>query len=286
MKTDNLMKKVTDRIAENLSSDNWKKPWGKLATGDAPHNAITGRPYSGVNVLILSLNDYSSNSWLTFKQAKELGGSVKRYENGEQIVYWKKVKKKVDKPSFDDNGNEIPSSYMLMRTYTVFNIEQCENLDTNKLKKFEPLKVNAGSAVELADDMGANVNFGGNQACFIPSVDVIKVPHLSAFDNQENFEATLLHELTHWTGHSDRLNRTKGKAFGDRDYAFEELIAELGAAMAGALLGLPYEGLQHEKYIASWLKSFDGDAKYLYDAAKYAQKAVDYMVENLSLIHI
>ena len=280
MKTQDLMQKITDRIVENLTSDQWKKPWGKLATGDVPHNALSGRPYSGINVLILSLNEYQSSGWLTYNQAIECGGNVKKGESAEQIVFFKKANRKQK----DENGEQVKIPYMLMRSYSVFNLEQCENINTEKLKKFEPLKANTGSAVTLSEQLGVDLQFGGDKACFIPSRDVVKVPHLSAFKTQADFEATLLHEITHWTGHSSRLNRIKGKAFGDRDYAFEELIAELGAAMAGSLLGLPYEGLQHEKYIAAWLKSFDGDSKYLYDAAKYAQKAVDYMLVNSSLV--
>lgn len=282
MKTDELMKKVTDRMAANLANaGQWSKPWGVIAGGEMPHNAITGRPYSGINTLILATTDYHQTGWLTYKQAQELGGHVRKGEKGEQIIFWKKCEKKTKN---EQTGETEKNPYFLMRTYTVFNVEQCENLPANKIKQFKPLPVIAGQAVTLASQLGATVHYGGDKAYFRPSTDSIGMPHLAAFKDQHNFDATLLHELTHWTGGEKRLARKKHKKWGDRTYAFEELIAELGAAMAGAALGIPYEGLQHEKYIASWLKSFDGDTSYLYDAAVMAQKAVDYMIENSTVI--
>lgn len=282
MKTDDLFKRVTDRIAANLcDAGKWSKPWGVLASGEMPHNAISGRSYSGINTLILATAEYKNTGWITYKQATSIGGNVRKGEKGEQIIFFKKCEKK---EANTKTGAPEKAGYFLMKTYTVFNVEQCENLNAGKVKQFKPLPLIEGQAVAVAQQMGANVQYGGAHACFIPSVDVVKMPHLAAFKDQHNFDATLLHELTHWTGHSSRLDRVKGKRFGDRTYAFEELIAELGAAMAGAALGIPYEGLQHDKYIKSWLKSFDGDIKYLYDAAGLAQNAVNYMIENSSVI--
>lgn len=271
MKNQEIFEKVTAQIIENLEhATKWQKPWGNIATGDAPHNGITGHAYSGINWMVLSSAPYNSKQWLTYKQAVACGGNVKKGEKGTQIVYFQMLKKE------DKQGNV--SAFPLLKVYTVFNSEQCENI--SGMKNYIVPVIPEGGVNALAEAVGAKVNYQGNVACFIPSRDEIRMTPAEAFKDKANHDATLLHELTHWTGHKARLDRLSGDKFGGEGYAFEELVAELGAAMAGSLLGLPYEGLQHADYIANWLKVLKSDVKHIYSAAKLASRAVNYLIEN------
>jgi len=271
-KYNEIFEKVTNQIVANLEhAEKWKKPWGNIATGDAPHNAITGRPYSGINWLVLSSAPYASSQWLTYKQARDCGGFVSKGETGTQIVYFQMIKK-------EDKKTGEASVFPLLKTYTVFNVEQCENV--KGIKNYVVPELPTGGVNALAEAVGAKVQYGGNTACFNPLADIIRMPVVEAFKDKANHDATLLHELTHWTGHKSRLDRLTNDAFGGEAYAFEELVAELGSAMAGSILGLPYDGLQHVDYIASWLKVLKSDSKHIYTASKLASKAVNYLMEN------
>ena len=277
MKQNEIFEKVTQQIIDNLeTAGKWSKPWGNIANGEAPHNGITGHAYSGINWLVLSSAPYACKQWVTYKQAKKCGGNVKRGEKGTQIIYFKVIQKE------DKAGNV--SAFPMLKVYTVFNLEQCENVTGTK--EYIIPEIPEGGVNALAEAVGATVRYVGNQACFIPSIDEIRMPPAEAFKDKVNHDATLLHELTHWTGHKSRLDRLSGDKFGGEGYAFEELVAELGSAMAGSLLGLPYEGLQHSEYIASWLKVLKSDIKHVYTAAKLASKAVNYLIENAGEIEL
>ena len=288
MKQQQFFENLTDKIAASLeNAGKWSKPWGTLADSEnRPRNAISGNVYNGVNSLVLSLAGINFNScvWLTFKQAQQLGGSVKKGEKGEQIIYFKKV----SKTEKNNDGEQVNKGYAMLRVYTVFNLDQCENI-TGKIKEAQGAKptyhAEQSKALQLANELQATIDHNNSdRACFIPSLDQIHMPLRESFQKSEDYEATLAHELTHWTGHSSRLDRLKGSAFGSREYAFEELVAELGSAMVSATFGIDYAGLQHDKYIASWLRSLDNDKKYVYDAARLAQKAVNYMIENSEIM--
>ena len=270
MKNDAIFQQITDQIISQLeTAGQWSKPWGNIANGDAPHNGVTGRPYSGINWLVLSSagSSYATNQWLTYKQAQSLGGSVRKGESGTKIIYFQMIENK--------KTNEV---FPMLKVYTVFNADQCENLEG--LKAYVKPVTPEGGVNGLAAALGAKVNYGKDSAYFHPLFDVIGMPHVEAFKDKANHDATLLHELTHWTGHKARLDRLTYAGFGSTEYAFEELVAELGAAMAGSILGLPYEGLQHADYIAGWLKVLKSDPKHIYKAAKLANKAVSYMIDN------
>ena len=271
MKNQEIFEKVTAQIIENLEhATKWQKPWGNISSGDAPHNGITGHAYSGINWMVLVSAPYASNQWLTYKQAVACGGNVKKGEKGTQIVYFQMLKKE------DKQGNV--SAFPLLKVYTVFNSEQCENI--SGMKNYIVPVIPEGGVNALAASVGAKVKYQGSAACFIPSIDEIRMPAAEAFKSKAHHDATLLHELTHWTGHKSRLDRLSNDRFGSSGYAFEELVAELGAAMAGSLLGLPYEGLQHADYIANWLEVLKSDVKHVYNAAKLASKAINYLIDN------
>ena len=274
MKNEKLFQKITDQVIDGLqNAKKWSKPWTSVT--QAPHNGISGRPYSGINWLILSLTPYASPQWLTYKGVQKLGGSVKG-EKATCVIYYNMAKVK-DKDSGDDKL--VPFA----RPHYLFNVEQVKDLDHTKLAGYredaeDDIDLSKLTTPNLADALGVDVVYGCDKACFIPSVDKINMPAAVDFKDTANFEATLLHELVHWTGHKTRLNRLSDVS--KEGYAFEELVAELGSAMLGSIYGLPYEGLQHDSYIKSWLEALGNDPKHIYKASKLAGKAVNYLLEN------
>lgn len=280
-KYEEMFQEVTDRIIDSLeSASDWRKPWANIFDGSVPYNASTGKAYEGINWMNLSIRsaNWSSNGWLTHKQAEKLGGKPPRKTDpngGCEYVWFMARSVYKDKSTGDDKMGFIN------KCYPVWNLDQIIwSEDAKSLKSYTPPLAGTGAVNRLADSLNINLQYGGNTACFIPSIDTIKMPSVDAFDDEANHDATLLHEMVHWTGHSDRLKRQIENSFGDESYAFEELVAELGAAMGGALLGIPYEGLQHESYIKSWLKSLKDDPRHIVKAAKQASKAIRYLDEN------
>lgn len=271
MKTTNdIYQQVTDRIIASLETGAapWLKPWadGKCGTM-GPYNAASGRPYNGINWLVLG-----SGGWLTFKQAKELGGSVRKGEKGTAIVFWSFPKIKQD----DGTEKVVPFA----KGYTVFHVEQCEGIDAAKLKQPEPIAAGNTNINVLAAQAGAQVRHGGSKAYYSPTSDYIGMPSLSAFESADAYACTLAHELVHWTGHKSRCDRQFGKRFGDDAYAFEELVAEIGSAFVCAQTGIPLDGLQHPAYIASWLKVLKGDKRAIFTASSQAKKAAELVMAS------
>ena len=275
MKNEILFEKITDQVIKSLEgAGQWSKCWANVL-GNVPHNGATGHSYSGINWLHLSLAGYKSPQWLTFKQLTALGGSIK----GKKGVGYNVIRPV--QGTYEDKQGDKQSFYTL-KNYTVWNVEEIDGLDKSKLVEYDPTDKfwceDQDMVASFRDELGLSLEFGGNTACFIPSVDHIKMPRRKAFKTDNHFDSTFLHELVHWTGHKSRLDRLDDRS--KRGYAFEELVAELGSAMLGSIVGLPYEGLQHGEYIKSWLKAFDGDIKYVYDASKEARKACEYIIEN------
>lgn len=280
-KYEEMFQAVTDRIIENLeNASNWRKPWANVFDGSVPHNASTGRPYSGINWINLSMaaSQYGTNGWVTYKQATAMGGKVpsKNDPNGGCEYVWFMARSTYkDKATGDDKVGFIN------KCFSVWNVAQIEWPEGAKpYKQYTPPTVGTGAANVLAESLGIDLKYGGDRACFIPSLDQIHMPPADSFVDDANHDATLLHEMVHWTGHRSRLKRQIENSFGNESYAFEELVAELGSAMGGALLGIPYEGLQHESYIKSWLKALKDDPKHIVKASKQASKAVHYLEEN------
>lgn len=251
----------------------WVKPWknGKLV-GIMPANAVTGHHYRGINIPILwhsaDVHGYPTQGWLTFKQALDKGGHVKKGEKGTQVVFTKRLSVKDE----DDEDKQIS----MLRSFTVFNVAQVDGLPEHP----EPPELSDGHRHERAESFikatGAQFRMSGDSACFIPSLDVIELPYQGFFKNPEAFYAVALHELVHWSGGAKRLNRDLNHRFGTRAYAAEELIAELGAAFLCAHLGVHGE-LRHASYIASWLELLKHDDHAIFTAASKASVAADYL---------
>jgi len=272
----NIAKVITDKVLTELKNDpgKWIKSW---SDANRPVNLVTGREYTGCNWLWLAMmqghegND--SNEWCTYNQAKELTGldyPIKKGSKGQPVILYKpqKIKKLV-------NGELKEQSFPIMRVYQVFNRSSIIDLPPKEIPEEEENKL---ERVEVfVNKHKINLKNGFDHACFIPKVDEIHMPNISNFKSTEDYYATLLHEMTHWTGHEKRLDRKLRNAYGNEAYAFEELIAELGAAMMCNHLNI--EGkLQHTEYIASWLKVLENDEKAVLKASAQAQKAFDYLL--------
>lgn len=276
---------VTDSLIAQIEAGAlpWLKPWQNLGAGmsaDIPINPATPTTYSGVNVFILwgsaMANGYPTGRWLTVKQIMAAGGYVKDGHDGKGTAVF--FMKPMAKKELNAKGDEIEKRFALMRSYEVFNVAQCEGL---------PELLTQGKALPPAPELdsmfksfvaatGANIAHGGDRACYIPAIDAIHMPPIQAFDNTDSYKATLTHELSHWSGHESRLNRSFKGRFGDSSYAFEELIAEISSAFLCAHLGVKAE-LRHAGYLANWLKILKDDPRAIFTAASQASKAADHL---------
>jgi antirestriction protein ArdC len=271
MKTD-IYDTVTNRIIENLEKGciPWIKPWHTENTLDK--NIKSGNEYNGINRVILGMSGFQSNVWGSFKQWKDLGANVKLHEKGTQIVFYKPVAG----VKVTSEGEEISYNSVFTTSY-VFNAEQVEGIEIKTRDIEDKPFLNNVDIDNMVSNTGASIRHSGNSAYYRPSEDYINMPIKSDFNDEAGYYATLLHELTHWSGAKHRLDRTKGKRFGDTAYAFEELIAELGSAFLCEKYSVKGD-IRHEGYIESWLKALKNDNKMIFKASAYAQKSTDYIV--------
>jgi len=279
MKLD-IAQQITDRIISELEkgATPWVKPWRYLKQQPGqgmPYNPASGTVYRGVNHFWLGMQPFAIPYYVTFKQAQALGGNVKADQKGTPVVYWNVHRKE----TIGDKGESVTSAYAFIKHYYVFNIEQCEGIELPAMPEIPAAYWNA---CEEADkivsrlDLSGGVTHAGDSAYYRPSSDAIVMPPQAAFDSRENYYATLLHELVHASGHEKRLKRITPARFGSEEYAFEELVAELGAAMLCGHCGIDGD-LRHAGYIESWLKALRNDKKFILSAAAKAQNAMDYL---------
>lgn len=271
---------VTNRIVEALAQGvvPWRKPWrGK---DKMPCNAISKRPYHGVNLLLLSLTPFSDHRWLTVRQANESGGRIRRGERASIAVFWKQLEVNAEEEVGQDKRRSIP----LLRYYHVFNAEQCEGLSLPMLDDLnDELKVRSEHAEEIIRAMPnpPRIAEGGSIACYLPPQDLVRIPKILEFDSAEAYYATMFHELAHATGHASRLNRpgvTGTIQFGSSDYSREELVAELASSFCCAELGIDNTILDNAaSYIHGWLKALENDQKAVVLASGQAQRATDFI---------
>jgi antirestriction protein ArdC len=284
---------VTAKIIHELEEGRlpWVQPWGR-PNGNAaginpsmPRNALTHRSYSGVNVLLLwgevIQQGYPSQSWLTFRQALEAGGNVRKGEHGTTVVYADRFTPEKEKERARQTGEEARAVPFLKR-FTVFNVAQCEGLRPALVERAaDPAPLPEREIVPVAEDViaasGVDFRIGGDRAFYVPSADYVQVPPQPAFFEQINFYRTALHELTHATGHPSRLGRKLTNGFGSKDYAREELIAEMGSAFLCASLGVQ-PTVRHADYIGSWLEVLREDNRAIFQAASAATKAADWIL--------
>ena len=263
---------ITDNVIKSLESGvaPWVKPWHNRGV-DAPYNPIAKRYYNGINFVQLSMMPASTDYWVTYKQAQSVGAQVRKGAVGVPVVYFSPLEV-TDKVTGD--SKKIP----MLKHYTVFNADQVDGLELPA-----PAERNMNETIQSCEAFitaqRARIQFGGNRAFYTRGDDYIQLPELDQFKSSHDYYATVLHELTHWTGHESRLNREFGKRFGDQAYAFEELVAELGSAMLCAHLKLDGQ-LQHASYIENWLKVLKDDPKNILKASALAQKVLDYTIKS------
>jgi antirestriction protein ArdC len=279
--------RVTDQIIADLEAGvrPWVRPWNAHAAGEVSrplrYNAM---PYRGINVVLLWLaalrQQFRNPLWMTYKQAVELGGQVRKGAKGSLVVYADTFTRR----ETGDNGQEQEVAVPFLKSYTVFNCEQIDGLPDHYYAKAEQ-PGHPVERIERADrfiaNTGADIRHGGGMAYYSPAGDFVQMPPLASFRSAEAYYATLCHELCHLTRHPSRLNREFGrKRWGDEGYAMEELVAELGAAFLCADLGLPLEIRDdHAAYISCWLKILKNDKRAVFTAAGHAQRAADFLHE-------
>ncbi len=280
-----IYQEVTDRILELLDQGvvPWRNPIKNAGQG-WPVNLSSNKRYRGVNVFLLAATSwakgYSSDYWLTFKQAQQKNGQVRKGEKSSLVVFWKQYTK-TDR----ETGEEI--TLPVLKHYNVFNAEQIDGitppdaLDPNaEVTPFEP--ISQCEEILSGYKNPPSVNHGGNRARYRPRTDEVFMPEPAQFDTRENYYATLFHELAHSTGHSKRLDRgldTEPAPFGSKDYSKEELVAETTAAFLAAAAGIsPPTIEQAAAYIQGWSKQLRNDKKLIVSAAAAGQKAADWIL--------
>ena len=280
--------RITDRIVADLEKGvrPWMQPWrsGSGSGGVTRPLRHNGLPYSGMNVLLLwaeaAARGFVSPIWMTFKQAIELGGAVRKGETGSTVVFASRFKKTETDASGDAVDREIP----FLKSYTVFNAEQIDGLPAQERGQSEPSH-DPIARIDYADrffaQTGAVIRHGGDRAYYSPATDHIQMPPFATFRDGESYVATLSHEATHWTAAVHRANRDLSRYSKDRsERAREELIAELGSCFLCADLGIAPE-LEplpdHASYVASWLEVLSNDKRFIFAAAAHAQRAVAYL---------
>lgn len=283
-----INKVITDKIISLLERGTIKTGarWTGSKTTGLPVNAKTGEPYHGINVLVLwaemAEKSYASSKWLTYKQAADMGANVRKGEKSVLCVYYKTVGKR-DAANSDDEQ----ATYFMAKPFWLFNVAQIDGLpvdlaigtNTTPSKEFNPHQ----EAEQLLIKSKASIHYGFDSAYYSPIADKICLPTRERFTSESNFYATALHELTHWTGNETRLNRSFGKRFGDDAYAFEELVAELGAAFTVGRLGMIDATIEtHADYVQSWIKVLKDDKKAIFTAASQAAKASDFILNQVS----
>jgi len=284
-------KQITDRILAELANGiaPWAKPWkadkgaSKVSLSSGfPMNFTTRKAYRGVNVWLLMMavseNGFTSNLWATFKQVAALKGTVKKGAKAERVFFMSKIEKKptgAEGEKINDNGMV---EVWVLKGYSVFNFDQIEGIELSAEQIATP-SVMPEDMAEFIDVVGVDLRHGGNSAFFSPAGDFIGMPKPEQFDSLDHYKATLFHEVGHWTGTADRLNREFGKRFGDRAYAAEELVAELSSAFLAMEYGIEAK-LRHADYIGSWIKLLQDHEQAFFRAASEAQKVLDFLREK------
>ena len=280
---------ITNTIIDKLEAGvrPWVKPW-RPGLGGRPLRA-TGEPYRGINCfwlwLVAESAGFNSRTWMTYKQAQALGGQVREGERSQIAIFYKSYSKTVESPLTADATDEMRR---VLRSYAVFNADQITGLPArfhpSPLCVVPPADTLPKRAQHFVDALPATVHIRGDRAFYDRIADSITMPAVEQFSTRAYWASTLAHEAGHWTGHADRLDRAFGKKFGDEAYAFEELCAEMTAALLGADLALPTAHLDdHANYIGSWLRVLKRDNRAVMTAAAKAEAAAGFLLRATGL---
>ncbi len=290
---------ITNQFIRSLyeGAPPWIRPWKKCGSVyGKPANALSGRKYSGINIPILwsaaSSRKFKCDKWLTFKQVSRVGGHVRRGQKGTLAIMYRQVKiPKRDAEGvvlIDEKGDDIISTIKLMRGFTLFNVDQCDSLPKKILTSAyedttEEEWASHTIAERLVQSTEATIRFGGNEANYCATSDEITMPQRVNFTSSGGYYSTILHELVHWTGSEKRLARpgiTMRINKHSAEYAFEELVAEIGSAYLCADLGVQGE-MRHEGYVLSFIRVLEHDPRAIFNASLLASKASSYLLDCL-----
>lgn len=286
--TNDIYTRITQQIIEDLEKGQltWRKPWSdyNLASNVMRPLRWNDTPYSGINTIMLWSTavdkGFLSPYWMTYKQATEMKGHIRKGEKGSLVVYADKFSKEEKA----EDGSVNIQRITFLKQYVVFNASQIEGLPEAFYNKPEQKFTNEESRIERLETFfaltKAQIKTGGKAAYYLNS-DHIEMPPFECFNNAASYYATLAHETTHWTRHPSRLDRDfNRKKWGDEGYAKEELVAELGSCFLGAELGFAPASLEdHAAYIQSWLTVLKNDKRFIFQAASFAQRAVEFMTQ-------
>ena len=296
-----MIDKFIDKIEYDIEHENgpmWLKPW----TGSGPTNAATGRSYTGINYLLLQfdqlINEYTTNKWITFKQAKKHGGQVRKGSKAQTVIFYSQVPKQKARP---DDKEEF---YFMAKVYHVFNISQVDNLNIKQLdteNENETIEnrlaadtvidnyingVKPGQTKIASFSPNNNGPVSNNRAFYNPKTDYINLPKREQFITNDEYYSTVFHELIHSTGHPKRLNRFNetNEEYKNHleSYASEELTAEFGNALLCQFTGIENNNVEKNsvEYLKSWLQVFKNEPKLLLTAASKAYKAMQHVVNG------
>jgi len=268
-----IYEEITNKIIEQLEQGAipWVKPWRVDSSADK--NVLTQKPYQGINRIILGMSSiisgFNTPVWASYKQWSSLGANVKKGEKGTKIVFYSPIEK-------ENKQTGETEKYAVLKAYWIFNAAQVEGIEIQPVatenREFNSIE----DAEQRIIKTGAAIGHGGDAAFYMPSQDRIQMPNKSSFESESSYYATVFHELTHWTGSDIRLKRQLKNRFGDSKYAFEELVAEMGAAFLCEDYKIKGE-LRHAGYIQHWLRACKDDSRAIFKAAAMAQKAADYI---------
>jgi len=298
VKKSNTYEIVTHQIVELLEKNEnpWTKPWVTRSIG-GQKNLVSQRPYKGLNALILSLQNRSTDYWLTFKQADELGFKIAKGSKSTPIIGWfrSSFEKEVETENGEtENGEteiELKSSGLRARVFRVFNLDQCENVPESLLQKTKRPQVQTFEDTRrpeidaIIGQTKAKILFGFEQAAYYPALDVIKMPDRNRFPAESEFYSTVFHELGHWTGHKSRLNRSgieKVARFASETYSQEEMVAEMCSVYVCSSLGVSNDSTTRNSvaYLQGFLKLLKNDPKAFVIACQQGQKAADLILKE------
>lgn len=276
MKTSELYESVAANIIADLEKGvaTWCKPWKTNGGGIMPRNHASKRNYSGINIVILwdsqQKNGYPTSDWLTYKQAREIGGQVRGGEKSTRVVYTNTM-------LVGEGDEERKVGYL--KSFNVFNVAQIDGLTTATSevdnRELTP-ELRDSQALTFIKATKADIRHGGDRAFYRSADDFIMLPNVEAFESFEHYLATCYHEMAHWTGHEKRLDRKLANRFGSKEYAAEELIAEFGAAFLCAHLGVQGQ-LRHAEYLNSWVSLLKDDPRAILTACSQASRAAEHL---------
>lgn len=269
---------INAKIIEHLDKGTapWQKPW---TNGGVPRNLISKKQYHGINLLLLLMEGFEHNLFISFNQLQAIGGKVKRGEKGHMVVYWNVVKKEGEEPK-EEFVEEKKKA--ILRYYYVFNISQCENIPERLLPVTRTAEeIPTCESIVSSMPQCPTIKHKEQRAYYNPTEDFVNMPKKRSFKSDASYYATLFHELVHSTGHESRLNRktlTQMAEFGSELYSQEELVAEMGTCYLQSFASITSEFQHSAAYLQGWLGKLKNDKFFIFQAASAAQKAVDYIL--------